>query len=138
EQGCTCSLWWSEGDGPMQPKILRSFPELQRVADRRRHLDDPSIGKVLIATVPADRAALAIEATAAGKDVMGDKPGCTTLEQLEANRDCQARTGRIWTVNFSERFEVPAVTRAEELVRAGVIGTVKQTLGLGPHRQNLA
>ena len=37
---------------------------------------------VLISAVPADRAALAIEAMEAGKDVMVDKPGCTTLEQL--------------------------------------------------------
>jgi len=50
----------------------------------------------------------------------------------------QARTGRIWTVNFSERFEVPAVTRAEELVFGGAIGRVVHTVGLGPHKQNLA
>ena len=80
---------------------------------------------------------LAIEAMEAGKDVMVDKPGCTTLEQLAALRACVARTGRIWSVNFSERFEVPAVTRADELVRAGAIGRVIQTVGLGPHRQRL-
>ena len=68
----------------------------------------------------------------AGKDVMVDKPGCTTLEQLPQIQACVAETGRIWSVNFSERFEVPAVTKADELVRAGAIGTVKQTLGIGP------
>ena len=92
---------------------------------------------ILISAVPADRAALAIEAMEAGKDVMVDKPGCTTLEQLEAIRACQKRTGRIWSVNFSERFEVPAVTKAEELVFGGAIGRVVQTVGLGPHKQNL-
>jgi predicted dehydrogenase len=40
-------------------------------------------------------------------------------------------------VNFSERFEVPAVTKAEELVFGGAIGRVIQTVGLGPHKQNL-
>ena len=45
--------------------------------------------------------------------------------------------GRIWTVNFSERFEVPAVARAEELVAAGAIGRVIQTVNLAPHKQNL-
>ncbi len=92
---------------------------------------------VLIAAVPADRSALAIEAMEAGKDVMVDKPGCTTPEQLSAIRDCVARTGRIWSVNFSERFEVPAVTRASALVAEGAIGRVIQTVGLGPHKQNL-
>ena len=39
-------------------------------------------------------------------------------------------------MNYSERFEVPAVTRAIELVNAGAIGRVVQTVGLGPHRLN--
>jgi len=40
-------------------------------------------------------------------------------------------------VNFSERFQVAAVAKAEELVAAGAIGRVVQTLGMGPHKQNL-
>ena len=38
-------------------------------------------------------------------------------------------------MNFSERFHVAAVTKAEELVKDGIIGKVKQTMGIGPHRQ---
>ena len=73
----------------------------------------------------------------AGKDVMVDKPGCTTLEQLAAIKATQERTGRIWSVNFSERFEVRAVTKAAELVRRGDIGRVVQVVTLAPHKQNL-
>jgi len=135
--GCACAKWWSDGQAVTETKFREVFPELERVDDRRRILEDPAIDMVLIAAVPADRAALAIEAMEAGKDVMTDKPGCTTLEQLAAVEDCARRTGRIWTVDFSERFEVPAVTRASELVAAGAIGRVIQTVGLGPHKQNL-
>ncbi|WP_102107091.1 Gfo/Idh/MocA family protein [Oceaniglobus roseus] len=135
-QGCTCTHWWSDGPAVTEAKFRETFG-LERVADRRRILDDPEVAMVLISAVPADRAALAIEAMEAGKDVMVDKPGCTTSEQLAALREVQARTGRIWTVNFSERFEVAAVAKAEELVRAGAIGRVVQTVGLGPHKQNL-
>lgn len=53
-----------------------------------------------------------------------------------ARRRC--RTKRIWSVNFSERFEVPSVTKATELVAAGAIGRVVQTVGMGPHRLNRA
>jgi len=67
---------------------------------------------------------------------MADKPGCTTLEQLDALKECVARTRRIWTVDFSERFEVASVTKAAELVAAGAIGRVIQTIGMGPHRLN--
>jgi predicted dehydrogenase len=136
-QGCTCDAYWTDGAAVTEPKFRETFPGLQKVADRRRILDDPAIRMVLISAVPADRAQYAIEAMEAGKDVMVDKPGCTTLAQLDAIRAVQARTGRIWTVNFSERFEVPAVTKATELVFAGAIGRVVQTVGLGPHKQNL-
>jgi predicted dehydrogenase len=136
-QGCTCDAYWTDGPAVTEAKFNETFPEVAKVTDRRRILDDPAILMILISAVPADRAALAIEAMEAGKDVMVDKPGCTTLEQLAAIRECQARTGRIWSVNFSERFEVPAVTKAEELVFGGAIGRVVQTVGLGPHKQNL-
>jgi len=135
--GCTCAQYWTDGPAVTENKFNQVFPELEKADDRRRILDDPEISMILISSVPADRARFAIEAMEAGKDVMVDKPGCTTLEQLAAIREVQARTGRIWTVNFSERFEVPAVTRAEELVFGGAIGRVVQTVGLGPHKQNL-
>ena len=136
-EGATCERWWTDGPAVTEEKFRRTF-DLERVEDRRHILDDPSIDMVLISAVPADRAGLAIEAMEAGKDVMVDKPGCTTMEQLERLRAVQARTGRIWTVNFSERFEVPASTKAEELIFGGAIGRVIQTVGLGPHKQNLA
>jgi len=73
-----------------------------------------------------------------GMDVMSDKPGCTTLEQLDMIKAAVKATGRIWSVNFSERFETPVSTLASELVAAGAIGKVVQTVGLGPHRLNRA
>ena len=137
-QGCTCEAYWTDGPAVTEEKFNTVFSDVLRVDDRRRILDDPEVSMVLISAVPADRSKFAIEAMETGKDVMVDKPGCTTLEQLEEIREVQARTGRIWTVNFSERFEVPAVTRADELVQAGAIGQIIQTVGLGPHKQNLA
>jgi predicted dehydrogenase len=136
-EGCTCDAWWAAGEPNTAGAFQAAFPAVERVADRRRIIEDPGIGMVLIAAIPSERAALAIEAMEAGKDVMVDKPGCTTHEQLQAIRACVARTGRIWTVNFSERFEVPAVTKASELVAQGAVGRVKQTLGMGPHKQGL-
>lgn len=136
-QGCTCDAYWTDGPAVTAQKFNEVFPEIEKVEDRRRILEDPDITMVLIAAVPADRAGFAIEAMEAGKDVMVDKPGCTTLAQLAAIREVQARTGRIWTINFSERFQVPAVAKAEELVSGGAIGRVVQTVGLGPHKKNL-
>jgi predicted dehydrogenase len=71
-----------------------------------------------------------------GKDYMSDKPAFTTLDQLGEARCAQTETGRIYSVCFSERFENAATVRAGELVKAGAIGKVVQTVGLGPHRLN--
>ncbi|MEO9823451.1 MAG: Gfo/Idh/MocA family oxidoreductase [Paracoccaceae bacterium] len=136
-QGCTCDAYWTDGLAVTQTKFTETFPTLIRAADRRSVLDDPDIKMILISAVPEDRAGFAVEAMRAGKDVMVDKPGCTTLEQLAQIKAVQKETGRIWTVNFSERFQVPAVTRATELVKAGAIGKIIQTVGLGPHKKNL-
>lgn len=135
--GAVCEAWWTDGPAVTEEKFRRVFPDLERVSDKRRILEDPAIDMVLISAVPSDRADLALAAMVAGKDVMVDKPGCTRLDQLAAIRDCQARTGRIWTVNFSERFEVPSVAQAEELVADGAIGRVVQSVNLAPHKQNL-
>jgi predicted dehydrogenase len=136
ELGCRCKGYWTEGEPQPLQGFVERFPDLERVDDRQRLLDDPEIHLIVTAAIPAERAAIAIAAMRAGKDVMTDKPGCTSLGDLAAIRAAVAETGRIWSVNFSERFEVPAVTKAAELVQAGRIGRVVQTLGMGPHRLN--
>src|SRR5690606_22743317 len=103
-----------------------------------RIMENPDISLVLISAPPAERAALAIEAMRHGKDVMVDKPGCITLAELDDISRVARETGRIWSVDFSERFEVPATLKALELVRQGAIGQVVHTTSLGPHRLNRA
>lgn len=134
--GAEFTGWWTDGNPDTLQGFEKRFPDVKRIEDRGAILENPDIDLVLIASIPSERAALAIEAMEAGKDVMVDKPGCTTLEQLEAIKECVARTGRIWSVNFSERFEVACVTKAAELVAEGAIGKVVQTIGMGPHRLN--
>jgi predicted dehydrogenase len=136
--GARARCWWTDGRPDTVDGFVSRFPDIPEVADRQAILDDPGIDMVLIASVPDTRAAFALEAMEAGKDVMVDKPGAISLAEVEALTECAARTGRIWTVDFSERFEVPAVTRAAELVAEGAIGRVVQTVGLGPHRLNRA
>ncbi len=112
---------------------LKAFPQAKRVKDKRAILDDPSIQMVVSATIPDVRAATAIEIMRHGKDVMVDKPGVITLEQLAQVKQVQKETGRIFSVCFSERFENRATEKASQLVAAGAIGRVIQTVGLGPH-----
>lgn len=135
DAGADFAGWWTGGPTRIEEGFRKRFPDVPR-REKAEILDDESVELILIAAVPDERARLAIEAMEAGKDVMVDKPGCVTMDELGAIRAAQARTGRIWSVDFSERFEVPAVTRAAELVAGGAIGRVVQTLGQGPHRLN--
>lgn len=111
----------------------RRYPDARRVSTPAAIYEDESIALVLTAAIPAERAGIAIEAMRHGKDVMTDKPGLTSLEQLAAVRQVQAETGRIFSVYYEERLENPATLRANELVRAGAIGDFVHLLGLGPH-----
>lgn len=134
--GAEFVCWWNEGEPQPKEGFEKRFPSVSRASTKAEILNNPDIDLVLIADIPSARAELAVSAMEAGKDVMADKPGCTTLEQLNALKACVASTGRIWSVDFSERFEVASVTKAAELVKAGAIGKVIQTVGLGPHRLN--
>lgn len=115
----------------------RAFPQATRTTDKRAILEDNTIQLVISAAIPDERAPLGIEVMRHGKDYMSDKPGFVSLAQLEEARRVQAETGRIYSICYSERLENAATVRAGELVAAGAIGKVVQTIGLGPHRTNL-
>jgi predicted dehydrogenase len=122
------------------PRVLagfrKRFPDIPAIA-RDRLLDDPSIDFVVIAAVPRDRAALAIEAMQRGKDVMVDKPGITTHDQLTAIEAAIRDTGRIWSVALG-RLLSPAVQEALRVARSGELGRLVSLTSLAPHRLNRA
>ena len=134
KEGCNCNHFWTEGSPLTLKEFNKKYPNIKRTENKSEILKDEKIDMILISSVPKDRANLSIEALRSGKNVMVDKPGCTTLDQLSELKKTVKETGKIWSVNFSERFHVAAVTKAEELVEKGKIGKVKHTIGTGPHR----
>jgi predicted dehydrogenase len=134
--GAECVGFWSRDEAMPLQGFMEKFPHIPRVKERAQLLEDKSIHLITCAAIPNERADLAIEAMRHSKDFMVDKPGLTTFEQLEAVRKVQKETGRIFSIDFTERFEVRSTTRAGELVKAGAIGQVVHTAGLGPHRLN--
>jgi len=115
----------------------KRYPQARLARGEDEILEDGSIQLVLSSAIPDQRAPLGIRVMQHGKDYMADKPGITSLEQLAEARGVQARTRRIFSIMYSERFENRATVRAGELVKAGAIGRVIQTVGLGPHRMNI-
>ncbi|MCY4179285.1 MAG: Gfo/Idh/MocA family oxidoreductase [Litoreibacter sp.] len=135
DAGCELAAYWTEGQPQPFEGFKSRFPEVPyRALDAI--LSDDSISLVLIAAPPAERAGLSLQAMNAGKDVMLDKPGCLTLQELEEIERVVRNTGRIWSVNFSERFEVPATTLTDQLLADGKIGRLIHIISQGPHRLN--
>lgn len=114
-------------------RFEQAYPDLPE-RDRTAILEDPSVDLILTAAIANERAEIATSAMRHGKDVLVDKPGCTTFDQLAELRRVSKETGQFWFVYFSERINVESATLASTMVAEGRIGKVVQTIGLGPHR----
>ena len=112
----------------------KRFPDVPFASSEEEILDDPSIQLVLSSTIPNERAPLGIRVMKRGKDYLSDKPGATTLEQIDEIRKTIAETKRIYAILYSERLEVKAAVKAGELVQSGAIGKVIQTINIAPHQ----
>src|SRR5262245_56242720 len=66
--------------------FAKRYPAAKQARTEREILEDDSIKLIVSAAIPNERAALGVEAMRHGKDVMVDKPGTTTLDQLAALR----------------------------------------------------
>jgi predicted dehydrogenase len=131
--GAVCAGFYAAEDD-LAAAFAARYPHIPRADTAARLLEDRGIALVLSSAVNADRAAIAIAAMRHGKDVMVDKPGVTTLDQLAAVRRVQEETGRIFSICYSEHFENRTTVKAGELIAAGAIGEVIHMTGLGPHR----
>ena len=90
-EGARLVGFWSDEEDVAKP-FAEKYPQARRAADRRELLDNPAIKLILTSAIPAKRAEIALAAMRAGKDVMSDKPGMTSLEQLAEIKRVQAAT----------------------------------------------
>ena len=137
EAGADCVAAYA-AEPALAAEFARRLPDIHLAATPSEIFEDDSIELVATAAIASERAAIALEAMRRGKDVYSDKPGCTSLTQLNEVRRVQAETGRIYSIGFGEHFGSRATVRAGELVQAGAIGRVVQTATFGPHRARVA
>jgi len=114
--------------------FVKRYPDAKLVKNEDEILNDASIQLVLSSTIPNERAPLGVRVMKHGKDFLSDKPGITTLEQLAEVRKTISETRRIYGIMYSERLEVKAAVKAGELIQAGAIGHVIQTINIAPHQ----
>jgi predicted dehydrogenase len=118
--------------------FVARYPQVRLARSADEIMSDQSIELIASAAISNERCGIGIATLRHGKDFLSDKPAFTSLEQLAEARHVQRETGRIYSVCYSERFQNQATVRAGELVAAGAIGRPLQTIGLGPHRLNVA
>ena len=131
--GLFVAFYAKEAD--LSADFAKRYPQAKMATSPQEILEDNTIQLVVSAAIPDERAAIGIAAMRHGKDFMVDKPGISSLTQLTEVRKVQSETGRIYSIAYG-RLENPASLRAGELVKAGAIGKVIQTLALAPHRMN--
>ena len=115
-------------------EFRKQFGDVPLARGEDEIIEDKSIQLVVAAPIPDLRTPLGLKVMAAGKDYLADKPGIVTLEQLAQVRAAVKKSGRKYAIMYSERLEVPSAVKAGELVKAGAIGKVIQTVNLAPHR----
>jgi predicted dehydrogenase len=135
--GAEFVTWYAEEED-LSAAFASKFDTVPRADSVDRILEDESIHLILSASIASERAPLGVRAMRLGKDVIVDKPGMTSLGQLEEVRRMQAETGRIYSVCFSEHYDTACTVEAGRLVQAGAIGKAVQTLGSGPHRAGVS
>ena len=126
------SAWGGEPD--KLATFSKRFPNVKIVKTQEEILNDASTQLVLSSQIANERAPLGVKVMKLGKDYLSDKPGITTLEQLEEVRKTIAETKRIYAIMYSERLEVKAAVYAGELIKQGAIGKVIQTINIAPHQ----
>jgi predicted dehydrogenase len=99
------------------------FGAITYETDLSQALNRDDVDAVIVTTANDLHAPLTIQALAAGKHVMVQKPMALTLAEADEMIAAADRSGRLLMVSFFELFH-PAFKRAKELVHDGLIGEV--------------
>jgi len=110
-------------DEAVRQKVARRHAAARVTDDYRSILDDPSIEAVAIATPAAQHHAHAMQALAAGKHVLVEKPLALNAADARAVADQARRAGKHLMVGHLLRYH-PAVDAVGRLLARGELGRV--------------
>lgn len=101
--------------------IAGSAPGARAAVDIREALADPSVQAVVIATLNASLAPLALAAIRAGKHVLVEKPGGLNAAELRPVDQAARAAGVRVRVGYNHRFH-PGWLKAREILDSGALG----------------
>ena len=88
----------------------------------------PNVDAVMIATVNASLAPLALQAAQRGKHILIEKPGAISVAELHALEAAATKTGALVRVGYNHRYH-PACLKALEIFRSGALGPMMLVRG---------
>lgn len=135
EAGATLRQVYDE-DEELLAAFLTAFPQARRAGDEEEILNDAAVQLVASSAIPCRRAEIGIRAIKKGKHYFSDKPGMTTVEQLEAVKATVQTCGKKYYIYFSERIHVESAVFAGQLIAEGKLGRVLHVDIMAPHRLN--
>ena len=112
----TCDL-----DGTRAADLAKLAPGCVATTDYKVVLADPSVDAVIVSTLNASLAPIALAAVRAGKHVIVEKPGALNAAQLRVVHEAARKTGARVRLGYNHRFH-PALRKARELFDSGVLG----------------
>ena len=96
-------------------------PGCSSTVDYRQVLDSKEVDAVIVATLNASLAPIALAAVEAGKHVLVEKPGAISALELERIESVATRNGTQVRIGFNHRYH-PAFIKAYELLKSGALG----------------
>jgi predicted dehydrogenase len=102
-------------------KLAAQSPGCVATASVEAALATPNVDVVMIATVNASLAPLALQAAHAGKHVLVEKPGAISVRQLDELEAVATKRGGRVRVGYNHRYH-PAALKALEIFRSGALG----------------
>jgi predicted dehydrogenase len=114
-------LYACDLDAARAADLAQLAPGCTPVTDYHAVLADARVDAVVVATLNAALAPIALAAVRAGKHVLVEKPGALNAAQLRTVRAAAQETGSRVRIGYNHRFH-PALQKARELIDAGALG----------------
>lgn len=104
-------------------KLAAQSPGCEATDSVERAVTSPNVDAVMIATLNASLAPVALQAVRAGKHVLVEKPAAIRVREVEELEAAAAKTGALVRVGYNHRYH-PASLKMLEIFRSGALGPI--------------
>ena len=114
---------YASRDGAKAAAFCAEYGGAGSYSDYAAALADPNVDAVVVAVPPYLHQELTLQALAAGKHVLVEKPAFPTMEGYRAALEARNRTRRVVLIGENDHYK-PLAVRLRQLLADGVIGDV--------------